>query len=90
MSAEQPIPVPGSAGVTARPLIRCRAEAEVNPCGAYDTEHHAAAADAGVCCQVLAKREQDSGFANPPESRQHLDVWPPFEPSDDDAPDGAP
>lgn len=24
---------------------------------------------------VLAKREQDSGFANPPESRQHFDVW---------------
>ena len=23
----------------------------------------------------LPKREQDSGFGNPPESRQHFDVW---------------
>lgn len=88
MSAEQPIPVPGSAGVTARPLIRCRAGAEVNPCGAYDTEHHAAAADAGVCCKVLDAHRGNGGreeVGNIP----HFN-WPLFEPSDDDAPDGAP
>ena len=44
-------------------------------CGAFDTEHHARAAEAGLCCATLA-------FTGTPVDPD----WPPFAPSDDDVP----
>jgi len=75
-------------GLPARPPIRCTAPAgSFNPCGAFDAEHHAAAAKAGVCCQVLADRRGDAA-PKPSAGLRQVSDWPPFDPRDDDAPAG--
>ena len=83
-----PIPVPGSTGVEARPAIRCLAHGQVNPCGAFDGDHHEAAAEAGVCCRALAAPD---GYSEaPPVMAPTAGGWPEFSPSDADVPpDGA-
>jgi hypothetical protein len=66
--------------------ITCRyAGIKAAACGAFDTEHHARAGAAGVCCVTLAFADvsdhQDVSAPTGPD-------WPPFSPTDDDVPEG--
>ena len=69
------------------PAIRCRyadLPGRAAACGAFDTEHHARAAEAGLCCATLAftGTDQDDLDVSAPVDPD----WPPFARSDDDVP----
>lgn len=55
-------------------------------CGAFSREHHARAAEAGVCCVVLAFSDlgKDQGHDFAPTGPD----WPDFAPTDDETPGG--
>lgn len=55
-------------------------------CGAFDSEHHARASEAGVCCADLAFR--DVSDAHREVTASTTEEWPPFDPTDEDAPGG--
>ena len=54
-------------------------------CGAFDSEHHAYAASLGLCCAVAAFRDLDQADDLQTVAPTAAD-WPPFTPTDDDAP----
>ena len=61
----------------------------VAACGAFDAEHHARAAEAGLCCVDFAFRTVTHDLDDQGVSAHKGDDWPPFEPTDEDVPGGA-
>lgn len=77
--------------MTAAPPITCR-YAHVSgygaACGAFSSEHHARASEAGVCCADLAFRDVGDDLDHQDVTASTADDWPLFDPSDEDAPFG--
>ena len=77
--------------MTAQP-ITCRyagRKGRVAACGAFESEHHARAADLGLCCVDAAFRDLDLDQGDEElHTAPTSPDWPVFQPSDDDVPGG--